>query len=96
MSAIDDLELFYDEFASALETRDIDRLSRLYADEAAFLSSGAPTVIGNQQISHLFEGPPPTKKTTFEVGEILEDGDLIVDVGQILARHRRGFLLHGE
>jgi ketosteroid isomerase-like protein len=26
----------------------------------------------------------PTKRTTFEVGEVLEDGDLIVDIGRIL------------
>jgi ketosteroid isomerase-like protein len=84
MSVNDELESFYEVFSSVLETRDLDRLSQLYTDEAMFLASGTAPVIGNQQISDLFEGPLPTKKTTFEVGEVLEDGDLIVDIGWIL------------
>jgi ketosteroid isomerase-like protein len=84
MSANDDLESFYEEFSSALETRDLNRLCQLYTDEAMFLASGTAPVIGNRQISDLFDGPSPAKKTTFEVGEILEDGDLIVDIGWIL------------
>lgn len=84
MSVNDDLESFYKEFAMALQTQDVGRLCQLYTDDAVFLRSGAVPVIGNRQISDLFEGPSPTKKTTFEVGDVLEDGDLIVDVGRIL------------
>jgi ketosteroid isomerase-like protein len=84
MSAKDELQSFYEEFSSVLETRDLDRLCQLYTDEAMFLASGTAPVIGNRRISDLFEGPLPTEKTTFEVGEVLEDGDLIVDIGWIL------------
>lgn len=84
MSVNEELELFYEEFAQALETRDLDRLSQLYTDDAVFLMNGSSPVIGSEQISQLFQGPPSTKKTTFEVGEVLEDGDLIIDVGMIL------------
>jgi ketosteroid isomerase-like protein len=84
MSVNDELESFYEEFAVALETRDLDRLSQLYTDDAVYLRSGAAPVIGNEQIGQLFQGPPSTKKTTFEVGKVLEDGDLIIDFGMIL------------
>src|ERR1035441_420195 len=84
VSVNDELESFYEEFALALETRDPERLSQLYTDDAVFLRNGAAPVIGNKEIGHLFQGPPPTSETTFQVGEVLEDGDLIVDVGMIL------------
>jgi ketosteroid isomerase-like protein len=84
LSINDELKTFYEEFALALETRDLHQLSQLYTDDAVFITNGAAPVIGNEQIGHLFQGPPTTKRTTFEVGEVLEDGDLIVDVGTIL------------
>ena len=84
MSVVDELKSFYEEFAIALETRNLDRLSHLYTDDAVFLRNGSAPVIGSEQIGQLFQGPPSTKKTTFEVGEVLEDGDLIIDVGMIL------------
>ena len=62
MSVNDELESFYEEYSSALETRDLDRLCELYTDEAMFLASGTAPVIGNQQISDLFEGPLPLRK----------------------------------
>ena len=84
MSIHEDLESFYEEFSSALETRDFNRLCPLYTDEAVYFASATAPVFGNQQISNLCEGPAPTKKITFEVGEVLEEGDLIVDIGWIL------------
>jgi ketosteroid isomerase-like protein len=84
MSVNDELKSFYEEFALALDSRDIDRLSHLYTDDAVFLRNGSAPVIGGKQIGQLFQGPASTKKTTFEIGEVLEDGDLIVDVGMIL------------
>lgn len=84
MSVNDELESFYEEFARALETSDLDRLTNLYTDDAVFLRNGTAPVIGNEQIGQLFQGPPSTRKTTFEVGEVLEDGDLIIDAGVIL------------
>ena len=89
VSVKDELNSFYEDFALALEMRDRDRLSQLYTDEAVFLSNGNATVIGNEQIGLLFQGPPSTKKTTFEVGEVLEDGDLIFDFGMILVDGER-------
>jgi ketosteroid isomerase-like protein len=84
MSVKDELESFYEYFAIALETRNLDRLSQLYTDDAVFLRNGTTPVIGCDQIGQLFQGPPSTNRTTFEVGEVLEDGDLIIDVGMIL------------
>ena len=75
ISVYDELESFYEEFTLALESRDPDRLSQLYTDDAVFLSNGTSLIIGRERIGHLFQGPPPTKKTTFGVGEVLEDGD---------------------
>jgi ketosteroid isomerase-like protein len=84
MSVKDELESFYEEFALALETRNLERITQLYTDDAVLLTNGTLPVIGNEQIGQLFQGPPSTKKTTFEVGEVLEDGDLIADFGMIL------------
>ena len=95
MSVIDELKSFYEEFALALETRDLDRLSQLYTDDAVFLRNETAPVIGNDQIGQLFHGPPTSKKTTFEVGEVLEDGDLIIDIGMILVDGGRVSLFVG-
>ena len=84
MSVKDELESFYEYFALALETRDLERLSQLYTHDAVFLRNGTTPVIGRERIGQLFHGPPSTNRTTFEVGEVLEDGDLIIDVGMIV------------
>ena len=84
MTVTEALESFYGVFSSALGTRDFDRLSQLYTDEAIFLASGARPVIGNRRISDLLEGSAPTAETTFEVGEVPDDGYLMVDIGWIL------------
>lgn len=89
MSVYDELESFYEEFALALETRNLVRLSHLYTDDAVFLRNGTVAVIGNERIGQLFQGTPSSNKTTFEVGEVLEDGDLIIDVGMILLNGER-------
>jgi ketosteroid isomerase-like protein len=84
MAVNDELKSFYEEFALALDTRDLVRISQLYTDDAVFLRNGSAPITGSEQIGQLFQGPPPTTKTTFEFGDVLEDGDLIVDIGMIL------------
>jgi ketosteroid isomerase-like protein len=84
VSVHDELAAFYEAFTRALESSDPDRMSQYYTDDAVFLRNGAAPVIGREQIGRLFHGPAATKKTTFEVGAVLEDGDLVVDVGHIL------------
>ena len=95
MSVKDELDSFYEQFALALETRDLDRFTQFYTDDAVVLRNGSAPVIGNEQISQLFQVRSSTKKTTFEVGEVLEDGDLIIDSGMILHDGERVFRFVG-
>jgi ketosteroid isomerase-like protein len=83
----DELSVLNEQFADAFEDRDADRLAELYDDEAVFLSQGTATVVGRDQIREFFRGPrPSSERTVFEVGEVLEDGDVVVDFGTL----RRG------
>ena len=84
MSVRDEIEAFNQEFAEALEGRDPDRVTQLYTEDAVFLSQGAATVSGRDEIRELLlRLPPAPDKITFEAGEIIED------VNQRVAGHRR-------
>jgi ketosteroid isomerase-like protein len=86
MAVNDELKSFYEEFALALDTRDLVRISRLYTDDAVFLRNGSAPITGSEQIGQLFQGPPPTTKTTFEFGDVLEDGEMILHDGDRVSR----------
>lgn len=86
MSIRDELDAFNDEFADALEARDPERVTHLYTEDAVFLSQGAATVAGRNEIRELLlRLPPAPEKITFEAGEVIEDGDLVIDIGTLLA-----------
>jgi ketosteroid isomerase-like protein len=86
MTIRDELAAFNEEFAVALEKRGPDRVSRLYTDDAVFLSQGAAMVRGRDEIRELLlRLPPAPERITFEIGEVIEDGDLVIDIGNLLA-----------
>ena len=87
MTIRDELSVLNEQFADAFEDRDVDRLAEFYDDDAVFLSQGTATVAGRDQIREFFRGfPPSSGRTVFEAGEVLEDGDIVVDIGTL----RRG------
>lgn len=86
LSIRDELAAFNEEFADALEMRDPERVAQLYAEDAVFLSQGAATVAGRDEIRELLlRMPSAPERITFETGEVIEDGDLVIDVGVLLA-----------
>ncbi len=85
MTVHDEVVAFNEEFADALEQRDPDRVARLYTEDAVFLGQGSPTVHGRDEIRELLlRMPAAAEKITFETGEVVEDGDLVIDIGTLL------------
>jgi uncharacterized protein (TIGR02246 family) len=86
MSVRDEIVAFNEEFADALDARDPDRVTQLYTEDAVFLSQEAATVFGRSEIRELLlRLPAAPEKITFEVGDVIEDGDLVIDVGILRA-----------
>ena len=84
VSTRDELDALNGAIAKALEERDAEGLTEFYTDDAVFLMNGEPTVAGHDALRAMFaELPPSDHRVTFEAGEILEDGDLVVDIGSI-------------
>jgi len=89
-STRDELNALNIEVAEALEKRNAVGLSEFYTNDAVFLTNGEPTVIGQDAIRRMFqELPPGDHRISFEAGEILEEGDLVVDVGSIHSQGER-------
>jgi ketosteroid isomerase-like protein len=85
MTVQEDVAAFNEEFAVGLAKNDAVRVSYLYTEDAVFLSQGAPPVRGRDEIRDLFlRMPSSSEPITFESREILEDGDLVVDIGTLL------------
>jgi len=85
MTVQDDVASFNEEFADGLARSDADRVSSLYTEDAVFLSQGAPPIRGRDEIRELFlRMPSSSEPITFDSREILEDGDLVVDIGTLL------------
>lgn len=82
----DELATFNEEFANALERSNSDAVAAMYTEDAVFLSQGAPTVHGREEIRQLMQRMPSSpERITFETDEVMEDGDLVIDVGTLLA-----------
>jgi ketosteroid isomerase-like protein len=82
----DELASFNDMFATALAENDPDRIADFYTVDAVFLSQGVPTVSGRAQILEMFRGFKANGEAiAFETGDVIEDGDLVIDIGSLLA-----------
>lgn len=85
MTILEELATFNEDFADALERNDSQRVANLYTEDAVFLSQGAQTVRGRDDIRELLlRMPSSPERITFETREVLEDGDLVVDIGTLL------------
>jgi ketosteroid isomerase-like protein len=83
-STRDQLDSMNMAFAEALAQGDLERLGGFYTEDAVFLRNGVPTLAGRERILELFRGPAGTGVVSFETGEVLEDGDIVVDIGTLL------------
>jgi ketosteroid isomerase-like protein len=85
MSVRDELEAINARFSAAMAVPDPEQLGALFTDDAVFLSSGRPTTVGREAIlerfRQSFDAPVDVR---FECGEVLDGGDIVVDIGTIL------------
>jgi ketosteroid isomerase-like protein len=85
MTILEELASFNKEFAVGLEQNDSERVADLYTKDAVFLSQGADTVHGQENIRELLlRMPSSPERISFETREVFEDGDLVVDTGTLL------------
>jgi uncharacterized protein (TIGR02246 family) len=85
MTIHEELASFNEEFADGLEKKDSERVANLYTEDAVFLSQGADAVHGRENIRELLlRMPSSPERITFETREVLEDGDLVIDIGTLL------------
>lgn len=87
MSVIDDVRAFNDAFERALADQDADALTALYADDARLMLAGQPMLHGQPAIVAVMrawveEGPVTLR---FETEEVMADGELVIDIGHIVA-----------
>jgi len=92
VSTRDELEAFNRGFTEALARRDVDRIVEMYADDAVLLFHGMPIVRGRSEIEAMFredlaDGPSTIR---FEVGDVIEDGSIVIDVGRYETPDGRG------
>jgi ketosteroid isomerase-like protein len=83
MTTRDELATVSQGFAAAAAAGDMDRLAAYYTDDAQLLLPNMPAVRGWSERAALFRSGGPFH-IRFESGDILEDSDLVVDVGRYL------------
>jgi uncharacterized protein (TIGR02246 family) len=85
VAILEELASFNEEVADALEKNDSERVANLYTVDAVFLSQGANAVHGREEIRELMARMPASaERITFQTRDVLEDGDLVVDIGTLL------------
>src|SRR2546423_11185974 len=85
MTVRDELAVINKDFAQAMVDRDVDRIASYYTDDAVFMEADSPTLAGRAAIADKFRGPDTGAfPITFESGEVIEDGDVVVDIGSIM------------
>ncbi len=83
MTVHDDIARFNARFSTALAEGAFDLIAEMYAEDAQFLSAGAPTVRGRAAIIDMMVERHASGPTvlTVESGDVWTSGDLVVDVG---------------
>ena len=92
MTTRDDVDAINNEYAQALADRDVDGMIGLRTHAARLCFSDTPMLQGHQAVAAVYDkalkdGPITIK---FDSVDVFEDGDLVVDVGPLLIRHRAG------
>ena len=86
MSTRDEVEAFNADFAAALARQDAAHLASLYTADARLHFPGRPMIQGREAIAAMWteamESQPAS--TQFEAGDILEAGNLVVDIGRFV------------
>lgn len=76
------------DFAQAAAAKDLDKCMSLYADDAVFLSSGSPAVVGKDNIRAVIQrmlGAPMQLTIHIASVDVARSGDLAMDRGTVEA-----------
>jgi ketosteroid isomerase-like protein len=78
----DEINLYNEQFAQALNSGDFDRLGQLFTDDVILMSGGTPTVKGRANLIERCRAfVPSDEAVTFQSVEVHENGDVIIDIG---------------
>jgi ketosteroid isomerase-like protein len=86
MSIRDELDVINEAFSRAYSAGDAETVVDFYTDDARLLVGGQPIIRGRAAIEGLFRDAfkDGGATTTFETGEVLAAGGLVVDVGRFV------------
>ncbi len=87
MSVDEEVRAFNDAYERALAEQDVEALVSLHTDDARLMMAGRPVIRGRPEMEKVFrdwlkEGPVSIR---FESEEILADGELVIDIGHLIA-----------
>src|SRR5580698_5504108 len=92
MTTRDEVNAINDEYARAMATQDVARMSRLYADDARLMFSDTPVVEGHAAVEAFYakelSGGPVA--IAFEGIDVIDGGELVVDIGRYETVAERG------
>jgi ketosteroid isomerase-like protein len=88
----DDVDAINNEYAKSMAGQDVDRMISLYARDARLFFSDTPIIRGHQAVAAFynkeFEEGPIT--ITFDSVDVVEGGDLVVDLGRYTTPNEQG------
>lgn len=84
MTLRDEVDQINTQFGEAFAAGDVDRLASFYTEDAVFLEANVPTLVGRASIREKLRGSTlGGRPLVFHSGELLDDGDFVVDIGSI-------------
>jgi ketosteroid isomerase-like protein len=92
MTTRDKVNLINDEYARAMAAQDVARLTSLYATDARLLFSDTPVVEGRAAVEAFYakELERGSVGITFEPIDVIDAGELVVDIGYYESSDERG------
>jgi ketosteroid isomerase-like protein len=92
MTTRDEVNAINDEYARAMAAQDVARMTSLYAPEARLLFSDTPVVEGLAAVEsfHTKELDSGSVAITFDSIDVIDAGELVVDIGYYEGSAERG------
>jgi ketosteroid isomerase-like protein len=92
MTTRDKVNLINDEYARAMAAQDVARMTSLYAADARLLFSDTPVVEGRAAVEAFYakELERGSVAITFEPIDVIDAGELVVDIGYYESSDERG------
>lgn len=89
-----DIAAVENQWAAALNAKDINALMALYADDAVSMPDGAPVLVGKAAIQKQqeidFAAPANHSSIAFETTDVYAQGDVVTEVGKTMYKDAEG------